>query len=157
ISALPDSRDYRLPKDWAEKTRKRSDAIKMTAKEKAIMEALNSTMDVDFTAATFSDVLDHLRKKLKVDISVDRRGLTEVNVNDSDTTVTLKMRSSVRTVLKRMLANLNLAYVVKDESILITSQARAKEMTTTRTYYLGDLVAVTDLRLPAVTSALVML
>jgi hypothetical protein len=155
-SAVPDGRNISFPKDWAERMKKRSTGIKMTAKEKEILRGLNSTMDVEFSNAQFSEVIDYLRKKLNIDISVDQRALKEVGVN-YDATINLKMRSSVRGILKRVLADLNLAYVVKDEAIQITSLARAKEMTTTRTYYLGDLAAVLDLRLNSVTSYLLML
>jgi hypothetical protein len=155
-SSTPDSRNMTFPKDWVEKSKKRSEGIKMTAKEQAILKVLSSPMEAEFNNATFGDVIDYLRKKLKVDITVDKRALTELNISESDTTISLKMRSSVRTILKRLLADLNMTYVVKDETILITSQARAKEMTTTRTYYLGDLVAVLDVRLDPVTSYLLM-
>jgi len=153
-SAVPESRDYVLPKNWAELSRKRSVGVKMTAKEEAIMKALDRTIDVDFQKDNFDGVLESLRKTLKVEITTDKRGLTEAAVGE-DTTVTLKMRASARTVLKRILGDLNLAYAIKDEAILITSQERAKDMTTTRTYYIGDLVSVVDIRLPpALTQAI---
>lgn len=145
-SAVPDGRTYTLPKNWAELSAKRSTAIKMTAKEKAIMKALGTTVSADFDKNKFDEVIDYFRKATGVDISVDPRALTEVNAS-YDSPVTLRQRSSLRTVLKRVLADMNLTYVIKDEAIQITSRERASEMTTTRAYYVGDLASVVDLNL----------
>ena len=69
--------------------------------------------------------------------------------------ISLHQESAVS--VQRMLADLNMAYVVAEETIQITSQERAKQMTTTRTYYIGDLAAVTDLRLGPIANKLVMI
>jgi hypothetical protein len=59
-----------------------------------------------------------------------------------ETTVKFKARKvTLRTVLRRILADVGLAYYIKDESINVTSVDRAKEMVTTRVYYIGDLVS----------------
>jgi len=71
-----------------------------------------------------------------------------LGINGSESEINLKLRASTRTVLHRMLADLGLAYVVKDEAILITSRERASQMTTTRTYYVGDLATIVDVRIP---------
>src|SRR5262245_17114027 len=92
-SSIPDSRDMTFPKDWAERVKKRSEGIKMTAKEKEILRALGSSMDVEFQSAQFSDVIDFLRKKLKIDITVDPRALKEVGAT-YESTVSLNTRSS---------------------------------------------------------------
>jgi hypothetical protein len=155
-SAVPDSRAYSFPKNWAELSRKRSPAQKTTAKERAILKGLQSIVPADFEGAEFEEVLDYLRKALGVSITVDKRALEEVGVTYK-TPIRLKLKASARTVLKRLLGDLNLAYVIKDETILITSQERAKQMTTTRHYYLGDLAAVTDLRYGLIGSKIAML
>src|SRR5262249_48539650 len=46
-------------------------------------------------------------------------------------------------VLKKVLADFQLTYIVKDEVIQVTTPARARETLTTRTYYIGDLIAAT--------------
>jgi len=155
-SAIPDPRDYVLPKNWLELSERRSTKVKMTAKEKAILKSLESMVDVDFSKNTLDDVIDSLRKYLKVEIAVDKRALAEVGLSE-ESLVTLKMRASGRTVLKRILADLNLTYAIKDEAILVTSQERAKELMTTRTYYVGDIVSVVDIRLPAAVSQAIMI
>jgi len=153
-SAIPDGRDVRFPKDYAEKMRRRSAGTKMTAKEQAIMRALNTLIETDFSKDKFEEVIDWFRKKTKVEIIIDRRALQEVGIG-TEAEVNLKLRASARTVLRRILADLNLAYVIKDEAILITSRERASQMTTTRSYYVGDLATIVDVRIPPVLSQMI--
>ncbi len=152
-SAVPDGRAYVLPKDWIEKSKRRSTAQKLTAKEAAILKALDTALQADFDKIAFEDVLDYLRKATGVSISVDQRAMTEVGASYKSE-ISLKLKASTRTILKRMLGDLGLAYVIKDEVIQITSVERAKEMTTERTYYIGDLAATVDIRLDPITSRL---
>lgn len=49
-------------------------------------------------------------------------------------------------MLRKVLADLGLTFVVKDNAVQITTVARAKELMTTRTYYLGDLAGIVDIR-----------
>jgi len=119
----------------------------MTAKEREIIKVLDSIINVDYSKNTFEEVIEHLRKATKVDIVVDKRALEEAGAS-YESTVTVKMKSSVRTVLKRILADLNLAYVIKDEVIQITSRERASQMTTTKSYYLGDIATVVNTNMP---------
>jgi hypothetical protein len=152
-SAVPQAETMKFPRDYAERMKKRGTGIRMTAKEKAIMAALKTTISVDFSNNTFEEVLEYLRKVMKCDISVDKQGMDQAGVK-YDSQINLKMRSSARTILKRILADLGLAYYIKDETIQITSIERAKEQTTTRTYYVGDLAMVTDVSIPPALSRL---
>jgi len=150
-SAMPESRDYVLPKDWVEKSMRRSATAKMSVKEKAILKALNTVIDVEFKDNTLSQVFEFLEKATGVSIPVDRRALEEVGAT-YDSTVNVKLKATTRTILKRILSDFNLAYVIKDEQIQVTSLARAREMTTTRAYYIGDLASAVDVRMgPAIT------
>ncbi len=156
-SAVPQAEDISFPDDWAEKSKRRSPGNKLTAKERAIMEALAKPISVDFENNTLSSVLEYLGKAMGQDIVTDKQALEEVGAT-YETMVTLKMRNATaRTVLRKILADLNLTYVVKNESIQVTSIARAKEMVTTRTYYIGDLVGVVNPNLPPALNQLQML
>jgi hypothetical protein len=155
-SATPVARDTTFPPDWVEKSKRRSTEQKITAKEQAILKALNTTITVDFDNNTFEEVLDWLRKSTGVTITVDKRAMDEVNVT-YQSTISLKLRGTTRTILRRILADLNMAYFIKSEAIQITSQERAKQETTIRTYYVGDLAAVTDLRLGPIASRIAMI
>jgi hypothetical protein len=145
-----------FPRDWVEKSKKRGEAQKITAKEKAIIKALNTVISVDFDGHELQDVLDYLRKATGVDIVVDKRAMDEVSVTYK-TPITLKLKGTTRTILKRMLSDLGMAYFVKSEAIQITSIERAKTETTTRTYYLGDLAGVTDVRMGPIFSQALMI
>jgi hypothetical protein len=147
-SAVPVAEDITFPDDWVEKSKRRSPANKLTARERAIMEALAKPISVEFENNTLSSVLEYLGKAMGQDILTDKQALAEVGATD-ETMVTLKLRNvTARTVLRKVLADLNLTYVVKDQSIQVTSVARAREMVTTRTYYIGDLAGIANPNLP---------
>lgn len=154
-SAVPETLSMKFPKNWVELSKKRSSGVKMTALEKAIMKALASPISAEFDKNTLEEVIGYLRKATGVEILVDKRALEEASVS-YETPITLKLRASTRTVLKRMLSDLNLTYVIKDEAILITSRERASQMTTTRTYYIGDLATIVDISLPPEITQLIM-
>jgi hypothetical protein len=155
-SAVPETSSVKFPKDWVEKSKRRGSKVKMTAKEQAIMTALNKTIDADFTGYTFSEVVDYLKKRTGIDIAADRRGLEDAGVT-YDTKTNLKLKASTRTVIRRFLSDLGLAYFIKDEALQITSLERARQETSIRTYYIGDLALVTDVRLPYAYSQLQMI
>jgi hypothetical protein len=150
-SATPAASDYELPPDWLEKSKRRSPEAKLTAKEKAILEALQKPVTVDYNMATFQSVIEHLSKQMGLDILLDKRALEEVSVTyDSPVTLRFNKPVSGRTALKRVLADFGLTYVIRKENIEVTTIARAKEMLTTRTYYIGDLIGVASPLLPAI-------
>jgi hypothetical protein len=158
-AAIPDTRDYVLPRDWAEKSMRRSSAAKLTARERQILKVLDTVIDVDFRAGdihTLSQILDYLEKKTGLSLPVDKATLEEVGAS-YDSTINLRLKATTRTILKRVLGELNLAYIIDKEDIRIMSVARARETTTTRTYYVGDLAAVVDVRLGAFLSRLQMI
>jgi hypothetical protein len=142
-SAVLPASDYDLPPDWLEKSKRRSTANKLTEKERTILEGLRKPTSVDYNNEPFSAVINYLSKVVGQPIVVDKMALEEVNVT-YDTPITLQYPKpvSVRTALKRILSDLNLTYVIRNETIEVTSITRAREMLTTRTYYIGDLVGV---------------
>ena len=155
-SSVPQSVAVKFPRNWKELSERRSGKAKMTAKEKAIMSSLNKVVKVDFDKTNFQDALDVLRKISGLPISVDKRAMEAAGVT-YDSPITLRNETSARSVLKRICGDLDLTYVIKDETVLITSPARANSMTVLKTYYLGDLAGVADPRLDPITSQLVML
>ncbi len=152
-SAKPETADYTFPKNWKELSERRSGAVKMTETERKIMTTLDKQYEVDFERTPYQDVMDYLRKVTGLPISVDKRALEEAG-QSYDSPVTLKTRLSLRAILKKINGEMGMAYVIKDETVLITSQARANTMTVTRAYYLGDMVAVTGLNLDPITTQL---
>jgi hypothetical protein len=111
---------------------------------------------VDFKKEKFQDVIDFLKRKTGVEVSVGKRDLESAGAS-FESEITLSMKASMRTILKRILGDLNLAYIVKDETIQIMTRERASQETVARTYYVGDLLATTDMRLPPLLNQLIMI
>ncbi len=150
-ASVPPRSDYDLPDDWQEKSKRRSPGVKMTEKEKAILEALKKPVKVDYNMETLQSVIDHLSRQMGQEILLDKQALEEANVT-YDTPITLRFNNpvSARTALKRVLADVGMTYVIRKETIEVTTLARAREMMTVRTYYVGDLMGVVSPILPAI-------
>lgn len=150
-ASVPPRSDYDLPDDWLEKSKRRSPAAKMTDKERAILEALKKPIKVDYNMETFQSVIDHLSRQMGQDILIDKQALEEAGIT-YDTPITLRFNKpvSARTALKRVLADVGLTYVIRKETIEVTSLRRARELLTVRTYYVGDLMGVVSPLLPRV-------
>lgn len=142
-SAVPPNGDLELPKDWAKKMadRKNVNEQVLTAKELAILKALNTTIKPDYPNAGLMDVLDDLSQKLNITFAVDKVSLAEANVT-SDTQVNLVLPRGItaRTALRKILADVGLTYVIKNETVQVMTEAKAKELMTTRVYYIGNLM-----------------
>lgn len=157
-AAVGPKSDYDLPDDWLEKSKRRSNLAKLTEAEKAILEALKKPVKVDYNMETLQSVIDHISKQMGQNIQLDKLALDEANVT-YDTAITLRFNKpvSARTALKRVLADVGLTYVIRRETIEVTTLARAKEMMTVRTYYVGDLMGVASPLLPAVQNQFLMI
>jgi hypothetical protein len=143
-SATPPLSEMDYPEDWVKRVKGRSGMDgTLSAEDKAILKALNTPVSVDFKGTGIEQVVQYLSGATKQPIMLDRAALSEAQVS-YDTPVTVKLDGvALRTVLKRILSDLGLAYVIKDQSLQITSSVRAKETLITRTYYVGDLLAQT--------------
>lgn len=140
-SALIADKDIAYPKDWKERTKGRSSSLTpMTPKEEAIFRSLNSSMTVRLKNAPFEGVIDYLRTKTGLNFVIDPTVLKEADVS-SDSTVSIDVKDvSVRTILHKVLADLGLTYVIRNETIMVVTPAMAKRMMVTRTYYIRDLL-----------------
>jgi hypothetical protein len=140
-SALPPVGDYELPKDWKEKTKRRTAGPVMTAKEKAILQALDTPITVSFQNSPFQDVIRYLATLTGQPILLDKQALDEAGVT-YESQVTLETKGmTMRTVLRKILGDLGLAYVVREEAIQVTTPLKAESMLVTKVYYVGDLVS----------------
>jgi len=132
--------DVEYPKDWKARTAKRSSGeVPMTAKEKNLLRALNSTISLKFTNRRFQDVIDYIQVRIGQTIVLDKLALDEIGVT-YDSPVTLNLREvTVRTGLHKILADLGLTYVIKNEVIQVVSPTQAAQMMRTQVYYVGEL------------------
>jgi len=139
-SATPSAKDMEFPKNWKELVAKRGDGPQMTKAEKALMKALDTVIEANFDNQRFEDVIKYLEEKTGVTILLDKLALEQQAVT-YETTVKFRARKvTMRTVLRRILGDVGLTYYIKDEAIQVTSPDKAKEITSLRTYYLGDIV-----------------
>jgi hypothetical protein len=140
-SAVPAAGDVEFDrKHWEKITKLRPKGMQLTEKEKAILHALNSPITVAFKDSRFEDVIEYLSTLMGQPIVVDKNALTEAQVN-YETPITLQVKGlAMRTVLRKILGEFGLTYVVKDQAIQVTSQLKAKEMMVVRSYPIGDLL-----------------
>jgi hypothetical protein len=132
--------DLEFPKDWKERTKGRIAAVQLTDKEKAILKALNTPITVHFSNSKLSDAIKYLETLTDVPILLDHEALKEVEAS-YDTPISLTMKQvSARTVLRKVLAEIGMTYVIKEETIQATSAERARKMMVVRRYYIGDLI-----------------
>lgn len=145
-SAVPTDQDVKFPKNWKELTEKRTRS-QMTAAEKKLMKALETPIEANFQDAKFEDVIKYLEDKTGISIQIDKRAMDQQSVT-YETTVRYRARKvSMRTVLRRILGDVGLTYIIKDEAIQVTDPETAKNTLTTRVYYIGDLVSRLNLDL----------
>jgi len=112
----------------------------------AIEKALASTTQLDFSEAPLQEVIDYLKDAYKIEIQLDKRVLEDVNIS-GDTPVTINVKGiSLKSALRLMLRNMQpeLAYMIKDEVLMITTPDIEDEHHVTRVYPVGDLVACRD-------------
>lgn len=156
-AAIPPAGDMDFPPDWKEKTQRRSKfLVKMTDKERAILEALNSPVSIVTKGGRFEDVIKELERISGQPILLDQPSLDEAQVT-YETPVNVQLRNvTFRTALRKVLADLGLTYVVKDQAIQVMTPVRAKELMSVRAYYIGDLLFTAGITLPPALSQLQM-
>jgi hypothetical protein len=118
----------------------------LTKKEKEILQSLSKTVQPDWKGTQFQDVITQLSTLTGQTILIDKKALEDAVIGtDTAVNLTIPREVSVRTALRRVLGDLGLAYVIREETIYITTAQKARDLMTTRTYYLGDLVTANGL------------
>jgi hypothetical protein len=114
---------------------------KLTAKEKTLLKALNSVMTVDFDKTPFKDVIDYIQEKTKQAIIIDEGSIKEAMLDSEDpVTFKSKVKITVRTILKKVLADRGLTYIIREGTIQVVTPQKARESMVVRTYPVADLV-----------------
>jgi hypothetical protein len=147
-SSIPNARNITFdPKVWARAAKRTT--VTLTKKEMAILKILNSVISVNFQSQKFEEVIDYLQDKTGLNILLDKEALKEKEI-DYETPVSLKAtKIGVRALLRKILNDVGLTYVIKDELIQVTTFEKAKKMMVVRSYPVGDLVTANlDPRLP---------
>jgi hypothetical protein len=119
---------------------------KLSKEEAALLKTLSSTISVDFDKHPFKDVMNYLTDKLGINIFPDTGSLKDAGV-EYDTPVTFKAsKVTVRTVLKKILGDLGLTYVIMEGNIQVITPDRTKDYMVVRSYPIADLVTPFDMR-----------
>lgn len=139
-SSLPPTGDVEFPKDWKERTKNRTSGIKLTDKEKKIIEALDKPITLSARDKPIEYFLQELSTAMDQPLLVDERSLRQLDI-DLKKAATLDARGvSARTALRQVLAAQGLTFVIREETIQIMTVESARETLATRAYYLGDVV-----------------
>jgi len=144
---FPDEPPIRFPpaevwKALSERRRQTAtvDLKRSTPNEKRIQKALTETTEVAFTDNPLEEALNYLEDLHHIEIWLDKAALSDEGVN-SDQQINLVMSGiSLRSALRLMLEPLGLTYIIEDEVMKITTQAKADEKMSTRVYPVADLV-----------------
>jgi hypothetical protein len=145
-SAIPISGDIEFSKDpeviRRREMRAKTYGNKLSPKEQAIVRALNTPISVNFKGDRFQDVIEYLATVTNQPILLDKTDLQEAQI-DYETPVNLSVKNvTVRTILRKILGEYGLTYIIKDETIQVVSQAKARETMTVRAYPVGDMLGV---------------
>ena len=105
------------------------------------MKILGSQMTVDFTGMTLRQGLEYLNTKTGLLILPDPQSLKDANV-DLDEQVNFKSSNklSVRSILRKILADKGLSYTVNENGVDVVTVEKARNSTVVRVYPVGDLV-----------------
>jgi hypothetical protein len=116
------------------------DLKKSSPNEKRIQKALTETTEVSFTDNPLEEALNYLEDLHHIEIWIDKQSLQDEGVA-TDQQITLVMTGiSLRSALRLMLEPIGLTYIIEDEVMKITTQAKADEKMSTRVYPVADLV-----------------
>ena len=132
--------DIVFPKNW-DKISERAKP-KLTEKEIVMLRALNSTLSVNWDKTSFREVIDLLHDKADLPILIDEQSLKDAMVDYSDPVTFKASKATVRTILRKVLADRGLGYILKDGMVQVVTQQKARETMVVRTYPVSDLVAV---------------
>ena len=106
-----------------------------------IQAALDDTTEVDFAERPLIDVIDYFKQRHDIEIQLDNKALREAGVDPASTITRSVKGISLRSALRLLLDEFDLTYVIHNEVLLITSQAKAATMLERRVYPVADLVS----------------
>ncbi len=113
-----------------------------SAAQERIDKALDKEVDFQFEDAPLKDVAAFFRDVLEVSVQVDERSLEAAGIA-GDSAITCKVsKISARAALRLALKKLDASFVIRDESLTITSRDDAGRMLEVHVYPVRDLVAV---------------
>ena len=148
-----------IPKKADEKG-KDADGNKPTAasEEETIRRALRKQIEIDFNETPLDEVVEHLKKLLKIEIQLHKRSLGDEGL-DIDTPISFQVSGiSAAAAMDLMLRDLDLTYTIKDNYLQILTESAEEELSlSVKLYDVADLVDDHDgfdLLIEAITSTI---
>jgi type II secretory pathway component GspD/PulD (secretin) len=115
-----------------------------TERQREIERRLSLPISLDFRDQTLKHVLDDLRDMTGINIVPDLPALEAENIS-LDRPITMHLEGvSTKSALDLVLHQAHLIYVIKDEVVLVTTEAYARGKLVARTYPVADLVIPVD-------------
>ena len=139
-SSIPPKGDIEFPADWKERTKNRNNDVKLTTKEKAIVESLDRPVTLSLKDQPLEYALQELSNQMGQPIAIDTKSLADLGIDLKRPSSLDSKGVSARVALRQLLGGAGLTFIVKDETIQVMTVDRAREQLVTRVYYLGDLV-----------------
>jgi hypothetical protein len=137
---------YPDPEVWKLLTERRDkyksvDLARNNPAEVKIIKALDEMTELDnIQEMPLTDLIDYLKTRHQIEIQLDNKALEEAGVA-LDTPITRNLRNiTLRSALRLVLRELDLTYVIRDEVLLITTNAQAETIMTSKVYPVADLV-----------------
>jgi hypothetical protein len=116
--------------------------------EAAITKALDKTIAVDIKGVPIEQAVRDLAHLISVPVEFDRERIKDDGVS-LDTPVTLNVpQITLRSALRLMFEHEQLAFLVANETLLVTTSQSAADMLETRIYDVSDLVLTRDAKVP---------
>lgn len=120
-----------------------------SAEQAKILAALDQPTEFEFRERPLGEVIDFIKQKHDLQILLDNKALEDAQVGAGEpVTLTLK-NIRLRSALRLMLAQLDLAHVVGDGFLLITSANEAENKLSFKVYPVQDLVTLDSAFRPA--------
>lgn len=141
-SHVPTDKEISFPADWKERSERMKKLFgpQLTEKEVKLLKTLNSVMSVDYDNVKLKTVINTLQDKTGLTIFVDPMSLTDLNIDYEDPVSFKVDKATVRTILKKVLGDKGLTYIIKEGSIQVMTPEKAAKNTIIRTYSVADLV-----------------
>ena len=112
-----------------------------TPANQRIETLLADKIDLSADAISLNDLMSRIGKQKDVPIHIDQEALKNAGIDPAATQVSKKLSGlSLRSALKLILQDYNLATMIHDEVLQVTSKDRAGSELNTRLYPIGDLV-----------------
>ncbi len=146
-SAVPTTEPFSFPdaQTWTELTARRRAAEQrrqhLTEADIEIERRLETPVSVQFHNEPLANVLETLGKLANINVHIDPRGLREEGIpTDAPVNFNTRIPIRVKSVLKVILEERGLGYVIKDEVLRITSKTMVRGEVFTEVYAVADLV-----------------